>query len=137
MLHIIFIVSHSVVSNSCDPIVCSLPGSSVHWILQARTLEWVAMPSSGGSFQCRDVTYLFYVSCVGSQILTTDTTWEALNIMYSELICFITGSLYHLTCSSISATQPKLWQSLSCLVSVTLVMFNSKFRRAHSICLSQ
>ena len=26
---------------------CSLPGSSVHGILQARILEWVAMPSSG------------------------------------------------------------------------------------------
>ena len=27
-----------------DPMDCSLPGSSVHWILQARILEWVAMP---------------------------------------------------------------------------------------------
>ena len=30
----------------CSPIDCSLPGSSVHYILQARILEWVAMPSS-------------------------------------------------------------------------------------------
>ena len=30
----------------CDPVDCSLPGSSVHGILQARILEWVAMPSS-------------------------------------------------------------------------------------------
>ena len=34
----------------CDPRDCSPPGSSVHGILQARTLEWVAMPSSVGSF---------------------------------------------------------------------------------------
>ena len=33
----------------CDPIVCSPPGSSVHRILQARILAWVAMPSSRGS----------------------------------------------------------------------------------------
>ena len=33
----------------CDPMDCSLPGSSVHGILQARLLEWVAMPSSRGS----------------------------------------------------------------------------------------
>ena len=33
----------------CDPIECSLPGSSVHGILQARILEWVATPSSRGS----------------------------------------------------------------------------------------
>ena len=30
----------------CDPMECSLPGSSVHGVLQARVLEWVAMPSS-------------------------------------------------------------------------------------------
>ena len=34
----------------CDPRNCSLPGSSVHGILQSRILEWVAMPSSRGSF---------------------------------------------------------------------------------------
>ena len=28
----------------CDPMDCNLPGSSVHGILQARILEWVAMP---------------------------------------------------------------------------------------------
>ena len=33
----------------CDPIDCSPPGSSVHGILQAGILEWVAMPSSRGS----------------------------------------------------------------------------------------
>ena len=33
----------------CDPMDCSLPGSSVCGILQARILEWVAMPSSRGS----------------------------------------------------------------------------------------
>ena len=31
----------------CDPMDCSLPGSSVHGIVQARTLEWVAFPSPG------------------------------------------------------------------------------------------
>ena len=38
----------------CDPMDCSLPGSSVHGILQARILEWVAIPFSRDSFwQCR------------------------------------------------------------------------------------
>ena len=36
-------------SDSCDPTDCSLPGSSVHWILQARVLEWVAIPYSSPS----------------------------------------------------------------------------------------
>ena len=40
----------------CDPMDCSLPGSFVHGILQARILEWVAMPSSRGSSQPRSPT---------------------------------------------------------------------------------
>ena len=38
----------------CNPMDCSPPGSSVHEILQARILEWVAMPSSRGSSQPRE-----------------------------------------------------------------------------------
>ena len=38
----------------CDPIDSSPPGSSVHGVLQARILEWVAMPSSRGSFRPGD-----------------------------------------------------------------------------------
>ena len=34
----------------CDPMDCSLPGSSVHAVSQVRTLEWVAVPSSGRIF---------------------------------------------------------------------------------------
>ena len=46
-------VSRSAVSDFFDPMDCSLPGSSVHGILQVRMLEWVAMPSSRGSSQPR------------------------------------------------------------------------------------
>ena len=45
----------------CDAMDCSLPGSSVHGILQARILEWVAMPSSRGSSQPRDRTQVSHV----------------------------------------------------------------------------
>ena len=50
----------------CDPMDCSPPSSSVHEILQARILEWVAMPSSRGSSQSRDRTQ---VPCINRQIL--------------------------------------------------------------------
>ena len=40
----------------CDPMDCSLPGSSVHGILQARILEWVAIAFSRGSSKPRDQT---------------------------------------------------------------------------------
>ena len=41
----------------CSPTDCSPPGSSVHRILQARILEWVAMPFSRRSSQPRDQTW--------------------------------------------------------------------------------
>ena len=44
----------------CDPMNCSLPGFSVHGTLQARILEWIAIPFSRGSSQPRDRTL---VSC--------------------------------------------------------------------------
>ena len=49
-------VSSSVMSDSLWPYGCSLPGSSVHRILQARLLEWVAISCFGGSSRPRDQT---------------------------------------------------------------------------------
>ena len=43
----------------CDPMDCNLPDSSVHEILQARILEWVAVPFSRGASQPRDGTQVF------------------------------------------------------------------------------
>ena len=40
----------------CDPMDCSVPGSSVHGICQARILEWVAISFSRGCSQSRDRT---------------------------------------------------------------------------------
>ena len=61
----------------CDPLDCSLPGSSVHGILQARTLEQVAISYSRGSSRPRDRTHISCVSCTGRLILYHCTTWEA------------------------------------------------------------
>ena len=46
----------------CDPIDCSPQGSSVHGILQARILEWVAVPFSKGSSQPRDWIHIFHTA---------------------------------------------------------------------------
>ena len=54
-------------TNLCDTMHHSLPGSSVHRILQARTLEWVAFPFSRGSSQPRDQTQ---VSCIVGRFFT-------------------------------------------------------------------
>ena len=53
----------------CEPMNVSPPGSSVHGILQAKILEWVATPFSRGSSQPRDQTR---VSCIASRFLLTE-----------------------------------------------------------------
>ena len=58
----------------CDPIDYSLPGSSVHGILQARKLEWVAIPFYRGSSQPRDGTQVSYI---GGRFFTVCAIREA------------------------------------------------------------
>ena len=58
----------------CDPMDCSLPGSSVHGILQGRILEWIAISFSRGSSQSRDRTQ---VSCIAGRFFTIWATREA------------------------------------------------------------
>ena len=53
----------------CDSLDSCLPGFSVHGVLQARILQWVAIPSSRGSSPPRDQTCISYVSCIGRQVL--------------------------------------------------------------------
>ena len=59
----------------CDPVDCSLPSSSVHGILQARILEWVAISFSRGSSWPRDRTR---ASCIGGGCFNLWATREAL-----------------------------------------------------------
>ena len=63
------VLSCSVVSNSCDPMDRRPPGFAMHWILQAKTLEWVAMPSSRESSLPRDWTCVSCIFCIGRRIL--------------------------------------------------------------------
>ena len=56
------VLSCSAVSNSLQPLVHSPPGSSIYGILQARVLEWAAMPSSRGSSQSRDRTQISHIA---------------------------------------------------------------------------
>ena len=58
-----------------DPMDCSSPGPSVHGILQARILEWVAMPSSRGSSQPRDWTQVSHTAGKFFTIWTTSNIW--------------------------------------------------------------
>ena len=66
--------SRSVMSDSCNPLDHSLPGSSVHEILQARILEWVAISFCRGSSRPRNQTQ---VSCIAGRFLTDWAMREA------------------------------------------------------------
>ena len=61
----------------CNLMDCSLPGSSIHEILQAKVLEWVTMPSSRGSFQPKDQTCSLVSPALAGGFFTTRDTWEA------------------------------------------------------------
>ena len=73
-------MSLCVSTQSCpilfDPVDCSLPGFSVHGILQARILEWIAIPFSRGTSQPRDRTL---VSCLAGRFFTVWTTGKSIN----------------------------------------------------------
>ena len=67
----------------CDPVECSLPGSSVHGILQARILEWVAISFSRGSSRPRDSTW---VSHIAGRRFNLWATREAPFLLYRSLL---------------------------------------------------
>ena len=67
----------------CDPINYSSPGSSVHGILQARILEWIAIPSCREHSRSRDQTGVCLLHWQAGFFFfffffTTNATWEAL-----------------------------------------------------------
>ena len=70
----------------CKPVDCSPPGSPVHEILQARILEWVAMPSFRGSSGPRDQTCISYVQFMGSQSVRRDW-WTFISLSSTYSVC--------------------------------------------------
>ena len=72
----------AVVSNSWGPMDHSPPGSSGHGILQARILEWVAIPFSRGSSRPRNHTQ---VSCTAGRFFTNWATREA----QMDIFCYL------------------------------------------------
>ena len=69
----------------CDPMDCSLPGSSVHGVLQARILDWVAFPlPEDPPDPGIEPTSLMSPAFTG-RFFTTSATWESSRLMYRLL----------------------------------------------------
>ena len=69
----------------CNPVDCSPPGSSVHGILQARILEWVAISFSRGCSQPRDQTQVSHI--VGRYFLPSEPPGKSLVIPVKSNPC--------------------------------------------------
>ena len=97
----------------CDPMDCSPLGSLSVGILQARLLEWIAMPSSRGSFQPRDQTQ---VTCIAG-IFFTDWAQGSppgkpkcvYRHIYGTLILFIWYMIYMIPHISYSQISGHVW----------------------------
>ena len=66
----------------CDSMDCSPPGSSVHGILQARILEWMAMPSSGDHPRIKPKSPAS--PALAGRLFSTSATWKALLKIFTE-----------------------------------------------------
>ena len=80
-----------VVSSSCDPMNCGLPGSSVHRILQARILKWVVISSSREFSLPRDRTQ---VSHIAGGLFTVWASREAICMNNIPLYWYTTCCLF-------------------------------------------
>ena len=82
----------------CDSMDYGLPDSSIHRILQARILGWVAISYSRGSSWPREPTHVSCISCIGRQILYQLchvgnpylTAWLSLNYLPRDLLLSLT-----------------------------------------------
>ena len=73
----------------CNPVDWSPPGSSVHGILQAWILEWVAISFSRGSFQSKDWTHISCGSCVAGRFFTAEPPEKPLCVnMITRIVDF-------------------------------------------------
>ena len=87
-IHTVCVCAQSLQScpTLCDLKDCSPPGCSVHEILQARILEWVAMPSSRGSSWPNDWTHVSCISCIADRFFTTEPPrCSTCTLLYTKL----------------------------------------------------
>ena len=80
---IVHIMSPQSYLTLCDPMDCSPPGSSVHRILQARILKWVAMHSSRGSSGPRDQTRVLHYLHLQTGSLPLAPPGKTIHLLFS------------------------------------------------------
>ena len=76
----------------CDAMDCSPSGSSVHGILQARILQWFAVPSSRGSSLPSNQTCISVSPALAGEFFIISATWEA-QTRCDVIVCVYNGIL--------------------------------------------
>ena len=79
----------------CDPMDCSLPGSSVHGILQARILEWVAFPPPEDLPDPGIEPVSLRSSALAGVFFTTRTTMDSINGKSLRVLIIVVVQLSH------------------------------------------
>ena len=91
MISIVLVLVAQLRPVLCDPTDCTLPGPSVHGILQPRIREWIAIPFARGSSWPRDWTR---VSCVASRFFTIWATGKTLDEFHRGCTNFCSYHVY-------------------------------------------
>ena len=122
--------SESEGAQSCpthsDPRDCSLRGSSVHEILQARKLKWLAISSSRAYYLTQGSNHISYISCIGRQILNHCVTWEVVVVVVVVVQSLSRVRLFHTpwTAAHQAPTSFTLPRSLLKFLSIESVMLS-------------
>ena len=98
----------------CDPMDCSPPGSSVHGVLHARILEWVAIPFSRGPSRPRDRTHVSWVSCLADGFFTTEPqgcyVQDVMNAVLSRSVVSDSATPWAVACQAPLITGFSRWK---------------------------
>ena len=92
----------------CDPMDSRPPGSSIHGILQASILEWIATPFSRGSSRPRDQTRVSFISCTGRWILYHCATRSSIKmeIKMASCVCVLVTQSCLTLCDPMDCSPP-------------------------------
>ena len=117
----------------CDPTDCSPPGSSVHGIVQARILEWIAISFSRGSSWPRDQTQ---VSCIAGRFFTIWAIGKSQYLLTITLfvLFLILNFLWQFVCCCCSVAElcPTPCNPMDCSTSGSSVLHNfPEFAQIH------
>ena len=122
----------------CDPIDRSLPGSPVPGILQARTLEWIAISFSSAwkwkvKMKCQTPSNPMDCSLQGSSVhgVFQARVLEWVATVFSHGHCWVFQICYHIECSTFTSSSFRIWNSSTGTPSPPLAFFVVMLHKAH------